>query len=222
MVRAARPVAVTGGRRTVVRVRVRRTIAAGRVHTALGRCRGRQQPRRRLGAVRGRVDRAVREDGRRARQTVGRRERRDGRARGPVQRARGAPENSGPTTSGRPKTRRRTFAQRRRPRGHGVGKRRRRFLRRRGRRHYYYYYYYHHRNCYLLGDIRRRTNTVGPLRPQTQTAVGRGRVLSELTSPSRSSSPSATVDGRARRTSYRVMLFFFLFFFLLLSLGIAI
>jgi len=52
-----------------------------------------------LGAVRGRVDGAVREHCRGARQTVGRRERRDGRAGGPIQRARGAPEIVGPTTN---------------------------------------------------------------------------------------------------------------------------
>jgi len=118
-VSAAGPIARADRRRSVVRVRVRRPIAAGRLQTALRREQRRR--RRRLGAVRGRFDGAVREDGRRARQTVGRRKRRDGRPGGPVQRARDTPEIVGTTAVGRSADHRRgqqicrTSAQRRQP-----------------------------------------------------------------------------------------------------------
>lgn len=208
---AACPIAGADWRWPVVRVRVRRPITAGRLQAALQRrCwqsqgHRRWRRRRRLGAVRGRVHRVVREDGRSASQTVGRRERCDGRTGGPVQRARGAPEIVGPTTNrGSGHRRSQQIQSRRTP----AQRQRRRLRSREGslflhvvhisvhlRVHflddhnlYRRRYYYHHRNYYLrrllllFVDIRRRTNTLGPLRPQTQTAVGRGRVHSELTS----------------------------------------
>jgi len=68
VVSAAGPIArADRRRRSVVRVRVRRPTAAGRLQTALRR---EQRRRRPLGAVRARFGGAVRENGRRARQTV--------------------------------------------------------------------------------------------------------------------------------------------------------